>query len=143
MPRAWTELVTERRYCPSAWGEYGSLEKKKKKRTMGHRTLLPTTRDSPSGAHARVNASPRPLISLMQVFDRTSQNFTTPSLLTLHNSASFTGLKATFSIGAEWPFKSVEKRTFGFSGFPSQVGHVSFRTSAMVPKVLTDAQGFV
>lgn len=64
--------------------------------------------------------SPRPLISLIHILDRTSQNLTTPSLLTLHSSASFTGLKATFSMGAECPFKSVENRTFGFSGFPAQ-----------------------
>lgn len=81
-------------------------------------TLFPTTRVSPLGAHANVTASPRPLTSLVHVFPLASQNLATPSLLKLHSSASFTGLKATFSMAAEWPFSSVEKRTFGFSGFP-------------------------
>lgn len=63
-------------------------------------TLVPTIRDSPSGCHAKVKASPRPFTSLMQALVRTSQNLTTPSLLTEQSSASLTGLKATFSIGA-------------------------------------------
>lgn len=83
-------------------------------------TLFPTTKVSPLGAHANVLASPRSLISLVQVFDLASQNRATPSLLRLHSSASLVGLKATFSIGPEWPLSSVEKRTFGFSGFPVQ-----------------------
>lgn len=81
-------------------------------------TFVPTISDSPSGCHARVKASPRPFTSLTQALVRTSQNLTTPSLLTEQSSASLTGLKATFSIGAAWPFSSVEKRTLGFSGFP-------------------------
>lgn len=93
-------------------------------------TFVPTIRDSPSGCQARVKASPRPLTSLTQALVRTSQNLTTPSLLTEQSSASLTGLKATFSIGAAWPFSSVEKRTLGFSGFPrtlvnSQIGRPS------------------
>lgn len=79
---------------------------------------MPTIKDSPSGCHARVKASPSPLTSLTQALVRTSQNLTTPSLLTEQSSASLTGLNATFSIGAAWPFSSVEKRTLGFSGFP-------------------------
>lgn len=82
-----------------------------------YRTLFPTTSVSPEGLQARLNASPRPLISLMAAFVLTSQNFTTPSLLTLQSSASFTGLKATFSIPAVWPLSSVEYRTLGLSGF--------------------------
>lgn len=53
----------------------------------------------------------------MIAFVLTSQNLTTPSELTLHNSASLTGLNATFSIPAEWPLSSVEYLTFGLSGF--------------------------
>lgn len=64
-------------------------------------------------------ASPRSVTSLKQALVRTSQNRTTPSLLKLHNSASFVGLKATFSIPAAWPLSSVENLTLGFSGFPS------------------------
>ena len=55
-----------------------------------------------------MKASPRPFTSLMQVLLRTSQNLTTPSLLTLQSSDSLTGLKATFSIGAPCPLRSVE-----------------------------------
>lgn len=84
----------------------------------GFLTLVPTIKDSPSGCHARVKASPSPLTSLTQALVRTSQNLTTPSLLTEQSSASLTGLNATFSMGAAWPFSSVEKRTLGFSGFP-------------------------
>ena len=80
-------------------------------------TLFPTTRLSPSGLQANVNASPRPFTSLMTAFVLTSQNFTTPSLLTEASSASLTGLKATLSIAAAWPFSSVEYFTFGRSGF--------------------------
>lgn len=79
---------------------------------------MPTISDSPSGSQVRVKASPRPLTSLTQFLVRTSQNLTTPSLLTLHSSASLTGLKATFSMGAAWPLSSVEKRTLALSGFP-------------------------
>lgn len=82
------------------------------------RTLFPTINDSPSGAHTKVKASPRPLTSLTQAFVLTSQNLTTPSSLTLHSSASLTGLKATFCIDAACPLSSVEKRAMGFSGFP-------------------------
>ena len=35
----------------------------------------------------------------------------------LQSSASLTGLKATFSIGARWPLRDVDCRTFGRSGF--------------------------
>lgn len=92
-------------------------------------TLVPTIRDSPSGCHAKVKASPSPFTSLMQALVRTSQNLTTPSLLTEQSSASLTGLKATFSIAAAWPLSSVEKRTFGFSGFPGKlVSHQIRRT---------------
>lgn len=80
-------------------------------------TLLPTIIDSPSGCHTIVNASPRPLISLMQVLALTSQTFKTPSLLKEHSSVSLIGLKATFSIGESWPLSSVEYRIFGRSGF--------------------------
>ena len=83
--------------------------------------MFPTTRESPSGAQARLNASPRPLISLKHVFERTSQSLRTPSLLTLASSVSFTGLNATFSIGAKWPFRSVENFAYGFSGFPAEM----------------------
>lgn len=82
-------------------------------------TLFPTTSVCPSGAHASVNASPRPVTSLKHALVRTSQNLTTPSLLTLHSSASLVGLKATFSIGAAWPLSSVENLTCAFSGFPT------------------------
>lgn len=64
-------------------------------------TLFPTINVSPSGAQARVKASPRPRTSLKQFFVLTSQNFTVPSLLTLQSSASLTGLKATFSMMVE------------------------------------------
>lgn len=82
------------------------------------RTLFPTIRLWPSGAQTRVNASPSPLISLTHVLVLTSQNLTTPSLLTEQSSASLTGLKAILSMGAEWPLSSVEKRMLFFSGFP-------------------------
>lgn len=58
-----------------------------------------------------MNASPRPFTSLKHALVLTSQNLTTPSLLTLHSSASLVGLKATFSIEAEWPLSSVENLT--------------------------------
>jgi hypothetical protein len=92
-------------------------------------TLLPTSTEEPSGAQARAWALPRPLTSLMQAFVLTSQNLTTPSLLTLQSSASLTGLKATFSIPARCPFSSVEKRTLGFSGFPKTYWSVDRPTS--------------
>lgn len=66
-----------------------------------------------------MKVSPRPRTSLKQFLVLTSQNFTIPSPLTLQSSESLTGLKATFSIGAEWPLRSVEKRATGFSGFPN------------------------
>jgi hypothetical protein len=81
-------------------------------------TLFPTSNVCPSGAQTSVMASPRSVTSLKQALVRTSQNRTTPSLLKLHNSASFVGLKATFSIPAAWPLSSVENLTLGFSGFP-------------------------
>lgn len=81
---------------------------------------LPTRSVCPSGAHTRLSASPSPRTSLKHALVRTSQNLTTPSLLTLHNSASFVGLNATFSIEAEWPLSSVENLTCGFSGFPAR-----------------------
>lgn len=85
---------------------------------QGQQTLFPTISVCPSGAHASVKASPSPDTSLKQALVRTSQNLTTPSLLTLHSSASLVGLKATFSIGAAWPLSSVENLTCAFSGFP-------------------------
>lgn len=63
-------------------------------------TLFPTINVSPSGAQAKLNASPSPLTSLKQALVLTSQNLTTPSVLTLHSSASLVGLKATFSTDA-------------------------------------------
>ena len=66
-----------------------------------------------------MKVSPRPRTSLKQFLVLTSQNFTVPSPLTLQSSESLTGLNATFSIGAEWPLRSVEKRAMGFSGFPN------------------------
>ena len=75
------------------------------------RTLFPTRSVSPSGAHTRLSASPSPLTSLKHALVRTSQNLTTPSLLTLHSSASLTGLNATFSTEVVWPFRSVENLT--------------------------------
>jgi hypothetical protein len=63
-------------------------------------TLVPTIRESPSGCQAKVKVSPRPFTSLTQALVLTSQNLTTPSLLTEQSSASLTGLNATFSIGA-------------------------------------------
>lgn len=83
-------------------------------------TLFPTITFSPSGCHARVIASPRPLTSFTQPLVRTSQNLTAPSRPTLHNSMSLTGLKATFSTPASWPLSSVEYRTFGRSGFQTR-----------------------
>lgn len=82
------------------------------------RTLLPTMTYSPSGDQARVKASPSPLTSLRRLLVLTSQNLTVPSLLTLHNSSSLTGLKATFSMGAACPFSPVDWFTFGLSTFP-------------------------
>jgi hypothetical protein len=49
-------------------------------------SLLPTITVSPSGHQANVKAFPRPVISLVTAFDRTSQNFTTPSELTLYQN---------------------------------------------------------
>ena len=92
-------------------------------------TRFPTSSEEPSGAQARLWASPRPFTSLTHVLVLTSQSLTTPSLLTLQSSASLTGLKAIFSIPAECPLSSVEKRTFGLSGFPDthagQDGHAA------------------
>lgn len=82
-------------------------------------TLFPTMSVCPSGAHASVNASPRPLTSLKHALVRTSQKRTVPSLLTLHSSASLVGLKATLSMGAVWPSRRVENLTCSFSGFPA------------------------
>lgn len=77
-------------------------------------------RELPSGAHARLKASPSPLTSLTQFLVLTSQNLTTPSSLTLQSSASLTGLNATFWMEALWPLSSVEKRTCAFSGFQTR-----------------------
>jgi len=84
----------------------------------GGRTLLETSSETPSGSQAIELAVPRPLTSLTEAFVLTSQNLTTPSAPRLASSASLTGLNATFSTEAECPFSSVEKRTFGLSGFP-------------------------
>ena len=81
-------------------------------------TLLETSSELPSGAQAIELAVPRPLTSLTEAFVLTSQNLTIPSAPRLANSASLTGLNATFSTDAEWPFSSVEKRALGLSGFP-------------------------
>lgn len=83
-------------------------------------TLLPTMILVPSGCHANETAEPSPGTSLIHFPARTSQIFNTPSALTLHSSASLTGLKATFSMLALWPLSSVVLRTLGFSGFQTR-----------------------
>ena len=83
-------------------------------------TLLPTMILVPSGCHANETAEPSPETSLTHFPARTSQTFNTPSALTLHSSASLTGLKATFSMLALWPLRSVVLRTLGFSGFQTR-----------------------
>src|SRR5689334_19670304 len=111
-------------------------------------TLFPTSTEEPSGAQARLWALPRPLTSLMHVLVLTSQNLTTPSLLTLQSSASLTGLKAIFSIPAKCPLSSVENRTLGFSGFPAArpgqlVALGDYVHACAEAMVLTNTEGFV
>lgn len=80
-------------------------------------TFLPAMRILPSADQDIVNASPPTSRRLTQVFDRTSQNLTVPSVEQLASSESLTGLNNTFSMPAEWPRSSVEYLTAGRSGF--------------------------
>lgn len=80
-------------------------------------SFLPAMRILPSADQDIVNASPPTSRRLTQVFDRTSQNLTVPSVEQLASSESLTGLNNTFSMPAEWPRSSVEYLTAGRSGF--------------------------
>jgi len=80
-------------------------------------TFLPTTIVLPSADHERVKASPPTSKRLTHVLERTSQKRTVPSVEQLASSASRTGLKRTFSTGAECPRSSVEYLIAGRSGF--------------------------
>lgn len=99
-------------------------------------TLLPTMILVPSGCQANETAEPSPETSLIHFPARTSQIFNTPSALTLHSSASLTGLKATFSMLALWPLSSVVLRTLGFSGFQTR------RVLSTAPVAMREPVGF-
>ena len=84
-------------------------------------TFVPAMTVLPSLLHAMLMTSGPRSTFPVHALVLTSQIRTVPSFEQLANSASFVGLKATFSIAAECPRSSVECLKEGRSGFHTRI----------------------